>query len=76
MHMYCGKPARLVNGSAAEKFAARPGPNNEDIYAYDWLDCKLKNDAAACERVTSCNEPGISAAKCNYSQPPSPGFRR
>ena len=42
------------------------GPNNEDVYVYDWLNCKLKGDTAACTRVTSCKEPGNTAVKCMH----------
>lgn len=40
------------------------GPNNEDVYVYDWLNCNLKGDTTACTRVTSCKEPGNTAVKC------------
>ena len=43
------------------------GRNREDVYAYDWLDCKLKADDDACGRVTMCNEPGLTAAECRYN---------
>merc|ERR1712139_322161 len=43
------------------------GPNNEDVYAYDWLNCKLKGDQSACTRVTTCTQPGLSAVKCHHS---------
>lgn len=43
------------------------GPNNEDVYVYDWLHCKLQDDQGACARVKSCREPGNVAVKCMHS---------
>ena len=51
----------------AGKQCSCSGPNNEDVYAYDWLDCKLKADAGACARVTRCREPRNVAAQCNHT---------
>eukprot|EP01052_Picozoa_sp_SAG31_P015152 SAG31_NODE_966_length_10688_cov_8.343564_2_plen_89_part_00 len=42
------------------------GPNREDPYVYDYLNCKLKADASACIRVTTCRMPGNRATQCAH----------
>ena len=53
-------------GSGAGEQDCCSGPNREDVYAHDWLNCKLKADGAACGRVTGCDEPGNTATQCDH----------
>jgi len=40
----------------------------ENPYIYDWINCKMKLDASACARVTTCAEPNLrtSGHGCHY----------
>ena len=60
----CGK---CPVGSGAGEATCCSGPNNEDVYAVDWLDCKIKGLAEACARVTGCKEPGNTAVQCDHA---------
>ena len=46
------------------------GKRRENVFVYDWLDCKLKADDAACRRVTACAEPGVPTGGhgCHYTR--------
>ena len=61
-----GSVIRCPPGSGAGEQQCCSGPNNEDVYAHDWLNCKLKADEAACGRVTGCGEPGNTATQCDH----------
>ena len=54
-------------GSGVGEQTCCSGPNNEDVYAHDWLDCKIKADVAACSRVVACREPGNTATQCEHA---------
>ena len=62
-----------ATGEASKPEGCKPaplgcnGPNHEDPYAYDWLSCKLKGDAAACARVTTCKQPHLTTGVCHHA---------
>ena len=55
----------MESGTAGEVNCCS-GPNDEDVYAVDWLDCKIKGLPGACARVTGCKEPGNTAVQCDH----------
>jgi dienelactone hydrolase len=45
------------------------GDRRENPYVYDWLDCKIKGDSGACNRVVTCAEPNaaVGGHGCHHS---------